>query len=170
MVRNLVHAIPVALVASGLAGCGHSITGTVSCRYIDAADATVLDVRSAGVAFVDMAYDRGVLLGWSERTYLYPKSVKAERETSWGICNGLPGQEPVVADSRTIGLELSASEPVTGLSLGYNSTFMRMPVRAGRSLRLSYRYVRGRPEQSEATLCEGDQCGALPFSASAPER
>ncbi len=135
-----------------------------------AADAIVLDVRSVGVAFVDMAYDRSVLLGWNERTYLYPASVKAERGSSWGVCNGFPEQEPVVSDSRNIGLELSASGPVTGLSLGYSSTFMRMPVEAGRSLRLSYRYVRGHLEQAEASLCEGDQCGSLPLPASAQAR
>lgn len=158
------------LLAGGAAACSQGVYGTVLCRQTETAAATVLDAQGLGVTVADLAYDRGLTLGWIRRTYLYPAGSAAAGGGSWGACRGLAGADPVVADRRSVGVEFSLSASATGMSVGYSSSFVRMPIEEGRSVRLSYTYVRGHPELARAELCEGDRCGSLSPPVQAPSR
>lgn len=160
-VGGLFRAVLPVLLISMMPGCGqHGVYGTVICKSIETDAATVFDVSGLGLAATSVAHDRALSLGWMRRTYLYPAGTKAA-PASWGFCRGPDGALPVVADSRSTGIELSFSAPVAGISAGYSSSFVRMPVEEGRDVRLSYSYVRDRPDLARADLCEGDRCMAL---------
>ncbi len=116
------------LLSLYIAGCAVNGRGFVKARYYENATAYVVSWEVWGGHLVTNSMDAGLTLGYSKRTYIYPKlfSRQTGSEKSWDIPSILTGLEVVEVDSeRVTGLSwktdmVALASKVVGASLALN--------------------------------------------------
>jgi hypothetical protein len=158
-----VHALPRELkvvfllpVLGTLAGCAIGATGVITARHTRTPTATVVDLYSFGVQLRPSAFDGGVTLGYRHVTYIYPRAASTTAEAparvQWLRCD-VPAGPPILLASRSVGVELQATQRGSRLSLGYLSqTTVTSPVGPHESCLLQLDYEPAQPQNTVVAL------------------
>jgi hypothetical protein len=156
--------VPLALSLLTLAGCAVDTHGLVSVQHHETPTATILTLQALGLHLSTYAVDRGLTLGWVERTYALPKPGRAGDAGGFASSvggadlarhrarpatgGGLPtpdDTDPVLVAVRRAGLGLDANPQRIGLMLGFQErTALTLPA-AGSTL-VVVRFDLRRPE------------------------
>lgn len=118
-----------ALVCVGSGGCAVGGVGTLLAHVEPRETVSVLSVYSLGIHLRQRDDDPGAHVGYSRRTYTFAGRMDAA--PGWHVMRvPAPTDSAIAQDLLTVGIDLTATAPEAGLTLGYLHTRLlaRMPV------------------------------------------
>ena len=129
--------IATAVLAVGcVSGCAVGNFGTIGARVEDFSGGQIIEMHAVGLHLRIRLDDAGGGLGYSSRTYVFGDTSLVP---GWHFFHvPLPNAEAVALARRSLGVEISTVEPVSGLTIGYEHTRLRARVPADSSIYLEY--------------------------------
>lgn len=138
-----------ALAVSCVSGCAVGNFGTIGAQVKDFSGGQTVEMHVVGLHLRTRLDDAGGGFGYSGRTYVFNDTSLA---SGWHFFHvPLPHTEAVALARRSLGVEISTVEPVSGLTVGYEHTRLRARVPTDSSVYLEY-------DESASGIAEYIQC------------
>lgn len=142
------------LAVSCVSGCAVGNFGTIGARVKDFSGGQIVEMHVVGLHLRTRLDDAGGGFGYSGRTYVFNDTSLTSGSHFFHV--PLPHTEAVALARRSLGVEISTVEPVSGLTIGYEHTRLRARVPTDSSVYLEY-------NESASDIVEYIQCkGHIP--------
>ena len=145
--------IATAVIAVGcVSGCAVGNFGTIGARVEDFSGGQIVKMYVVGLHLRTRLDDAGGGFGFSGRTYVFSDTSLVP---GWHFFHVLlPDTEVVALARRSLGVEISTGEPISGLTIGYEYTRLRARVPADSSIYIEY-------DELTPDIVKYVQCGDL---------
>ena len=146
---------PLWVLAPGLlTGCAIGNVGSLL-GHVDRHDGVcAVTIYSLGLDVRGRKEDGGASLGYTRRVYAFVDDGTVP--AGWHVFEvPLPAQPALAFDFKTLGAELSTTEPAAGIALGYEHVQVMMRTEAHRSMYIQYQGSSGVP--ARVGKCKGNQ-------------
>ena len=144
----------VGIVLISCAGCAVDGRGLTLVDLYDADDATVVRLRTLGLAVRSQPDDAGFTLGLSDRLYVVAPPLSAAPGRYWFAPPAWDPGRSIAMASFSVGLEFLAARPEPGLSLGLSQRVVLAQLPAGASVLRSIRMSLANPERTVVSVGE----------------